>query len=291
VTIKVLRKPNEEIVKQIREVELICKTHDKLNGIIYVDAALNYYPEINNLFLLYKHNKLISLISIFMPTANEAEISACTLPAYRRKGYFKKLLNAVIQELKKYERVDLMFVCEPQSKDGKKVIKKLGAQLCFTEYFLRYKNPPGNFKKEGPPNITLHEADSKDLAAIVSLSQQIFNRDHKEANNIITKALKADNIIQYTATLGNKLIGIAAVYFESDESSIFGLGISPPFQGKGLGKELLNLILEDLENRGIQNITIEVDSTNKNALNLYIKSGFGIETSYAYYKKNIANFK
>lgn len=290
-TIKFLSKPDEEIIKQIREVEIICKTHDKTNGSICLDASLNFYPELNNLFLLYEHNKLISLISIFMPTAHEAEISAYTLPAYRRNGHFKKLLNAVIEELKKYKQVDLMFVCEPQSKDGKKVIKKLCAELCFTEYFLRYKNSSGTFKKKQRSKIKLHEADLKDLEAIVSLCQQIFNNDYKDSKSMIIKSLKADNITQYTAILGDKLIGMAAVSSESGEASIFGLGISPQYRGKGFGKELLNLIIEELEKRDMRDITIEVDSINKNALHLYIKSGFEVETSYAYYKKPIANYK
>ena len=70
--------------------------------------------------------------------------------------------------------------------------------------------------------------------------------------------LKAENIIQYSAVLDNKLIGMAAVSFESGEASIFGFGISPQYQGKGFGKELISLILEDLDKRGINDITIEV---------------------------------
>lgn len=284
-TIKILSKANEEIIKQIREVEIICKDYDKTTGSICIDASLNFYPEIKTLFLLYEDNKLISLISIFIPTASEAEISAYTLPEYRQKGYFRELLDEVIEELKKYKKPELVFVCEPGSIDGKKVVKKLGAKLCFTEHFLRFKSSAGNLKLKRCTQIKLQEADLKDIEPIVTLSRQIFNNNYKDSKSMIEKSIKADNIIQYTALLDEHLIGMAAVSSETGQASIFGLGISPKYQGKGFGKELMSLILEDLEKRGVKNITIEADSINKNALELYIKSGFEIETSYGYYKK------
>jgi ribosomal protein S18 acetylase RimI-like enzyme len=290
-TIKVLSKIGEKVIRQIREAEIICKIYDKTNGNISLDNSLNFDPDMKSLFLFYEDNKLISILSIFMPTEKEAEISAYTLPGYRRKGYFKKLLNAAIEELKKYEQVELLFVCEPQSKDGKEAIKKLDAELYFTEYFLRFKGSSSNLEKEQFSRIKLHEAHLNDLEAIVALSQQIFNYNYEDAKSIITKSLKADNRTQYIAILNENLIGIGAVSFDSYEASIFGLGISPKHQGKGFGKEILNLILKDLKKKDIQNVSIEVDSTNKNAFNLYVKCGFEIETSYNYYRKLIINYR
>lgn len=84
---------------------------------------------------------------------------------------------------------------------------------------------------------------------------------------------------------------MGSVSIENDEASIFGLGIAPQYQGKGFGRELLNLIAADLKNKGIENITIEVDSTNKNAFNLYKKFGFEVETSFDYYRKRAAYAK
>lgn len=281
--IKILKKPDKEVIKQIREVEIICKNHDKTNGNIYLDGSLNFYPELKTLFLLYDDDRLVSLISIFIPTANEAEISAYTLPEYRRKGYFKRLLFKVIEELKKHKGIDLVFVCEPQSGDGKKALEKLGAKLRFTEHFLRYTNSSDNLKGKLHPKIKLHEAGPEDVDKIVSLCKQIFNDNPLDSKSMITKSLKADNIIQYTAILDGDIIGMAAASFNNGEASIFGLGISPQHQGKGFGKELISLILEDLDKRGIRDITIEVDSSNKNAFHLYTKIGFKVEASYGYY--------
>ena len=288
--IKVLSKPNKKITKQIKEVEIICKAYDGTKGNIFLDPSLNFYPEIKNLFLLYEDNKLISLLSVFMPTANEAEISAYTLPNYRRRGYFKRLLSRFIEELKNYKHVDLLFLCEPQSKDGKETMKKLGATLCFTEHSLRYKDCLIASNNKQHPDIKLKKADFKDLEELAALYQQIFNDDYKDSKSMITKSLEDDNRNQYIVILDDKPIGTAMVSFENNDASISGLGISPEYQGKGFGKELLNLILKELEKTDVKKITIEVDSVNKNAFNLYIKSGFELDTSYDYYRKNVLNF-
>jgi len=288
--IKALSKTGKKVTKQIKEVEIICKIHDKTSGNIYLDKSLNFHKTMKSLFLFYADNKLISILSIFMPTEKEAEISAYTLPDYRQKGYFKKLLNDAIEELKKYKCVRLLLVCEPQSKDGKSVIKKLRARLDFTEYCLRFKGYTGSLDKKHFSQIRLHEADLSDLEAIAGLSRQIFNCNYKDSKSVISKSLKDGSRTQYIAILDGNFIGIVAVSFDNDEASIFGLGISPQHQGKGYGKELLNLILEDLKKKDIKNVFIEVDSTNKNAFNLYLKCGFEVETSYDYHRKYISNY-
>jgi ribosomal protein S18 acetylase RimI-like enzyme len=288
-SIKVLSKINEEAAKQIREVENICKAHDKTNGNISLDSSLNFYPEMKSIFLFYEDDKLISLLSIFMPTEKEAEISAYTLPEHRRKGFFKKLLNKAIEELKKYKLTDLLFVCEPQSKDGREAIKKLDAELCFTEYFLRYRGSLMDLEKQQQSRIRLQMAVLKDLEAIAIMSQQIFNDNYEGSKSMAAKSFEADNRTQYIAVLDDKPVGVGAVSFENDEASIFGLGILPQYQGNGFGKEFFNLILLELKRKGLQNISIEVDSANKNALNLYVKSGFAVETSYDYYRKHMTN--
>jgi len=287
--IKALSKTSKKVTKQIREVEVICKIHDKTSGNIYLDKSLNFHKAMKSLFLFYSDNKLISILSIFMPAEKEAEISAYTLPDYRQKGYFKKLLHEAIEELNKYNQVRLLFVCEPQSNDGKSVMKELRARLDFTEYCLRFKGYTGSLDKQQFSRIKLREAYLSDLEAIVELSQQIFNCNYKDSKSVISKSLKSGSRTQYIAILDGNFIGIVAVSFDNDEASIFGLGISPQHQGKGYGKELLNLILEDLKKKDIQNVFIEVDSTNKNAFNLYLKCGFEVETSYDYYRKSIVN--
>jgi ribosomal protein S18 acetylase RimI-like enzyme len=285
--IKKLSKLDEEILKEIREVESICKEHDKLNGGIFLDTSLNFNSEIKSILLLYENNKLVSLISMFIPTSEEAEITAFTLPEYRQKGYFRRLLDEAEREITKYNIPDLIFVCEPQSNDGIGAIRKLKAEFDFTEYFLRYKGSLNDMEVRQRPEVKLHKPEKKDLEALISLSQEIFNDNYDDAKSIVSKSFEAENRTQYVAVLDEKFIGMGSVGIENDEASIFGLGVAPQYQGKGFGREILSLIVAAIKSRGIENITIEVDSTNKNAFNLYKKFGFEVETSFDYYRKEL----
>ncbi|WP_303864489.1 GNAT family N-acetyltransferase [Alkalibaculum bacchi] len=193
--IKKFSEPSEEIIKEIRKVELICKEHDKLNGSIFLDTSINFNSEIKSLFLLYDNNILVSLVSMFIPTRDEAEISAYTLPKYRRKGYFKKLLHEAIKEITKYNILDLVFVCEPQSNDGNEVIEKLKAEFDFTEYFLRYNDSVDDMEVRPTPEIKLKEAEKEDLESLINLSQEIFNDNYEDAKSMIIKSFESENTI------------------------------------------------------------------------------------------------
>lgn len=285
--IKELNKLNDKIIKDIRELESVCKKHDGLNGDIFLDTSLNFDSHIKSIFILYDENKLISLISMFVPMHNEAEISAFTLPEYRNKGYFKELLLRALKELKKYKVSDIIFVCESQSKDGIEVVKKLGAAYDFTEYCLHYKKAHCLAKNEKQYMIKLRSAKIQDAENLISLNQEIFNDSYEDCSSMVTKTFQSENRKQFLAFLNEECIGICCISIDDAEISIFGLGIVPKYQGKGYGKGMLELLLKYLQEKRIENITIEVNSDNERAFNLYRKCGFEVQTAFEYYRKSI----
>ncbi|UOY92589.1 GNAT family N-acetyltransferase [Ectobacillus sp. JY-23] len=284
--IQAYNKSSEEIIQAIRDVALICKEHDTLQGGLFLDTSLNFNSEINSMFLLYKDNKLVSFLSMFLPTSEAAEITAYTLPAYRKKGAFTQLLEQAVAELKKYSVSNMIFVCEPQSLDGIAAIHKLQATLDFSEYTLRYQISSRPTLSQNR-RVALHVAVQQDLEALIALSQDVFEDSYEDARNIVMKSFTADNRVQYIAKLNGVLMGMGTVSFENNEASISGFGVSPHYQGQGLGKEILHCILEDLHGKGIEQITIDVHSTNQGAFHLYKACGFHVEATFHYYRKAV----
>ena len=238
--IKEFSKASEEAIIEIRKLEAICKKHDKLTGDIYSDSYLNFNPDIKSLFLLYEDNKLIGLLLMFIPTQNEAEISCFILPEYRRNGYFKALLAKASNELKKYEVPDILFVCEPQSLDGKAVIKKLEANYDFTEYSLVYNKLNNIYLNQYLNKIELYKPNLQDSKILIDLRQQIFNYSYENSESMIIKAFETQCRQQYLAVLDGEFIGMGGISFEQDGGYIFGFGIIPKYQGKVLEKLCLN---------------------------------------------------
>lgn len=278
---------SDGLIKEIKDVEEVCKKYDGLDGSTFLDTTMNFNQNMRCVFLGYEDNKLVSFIFIFAPNSNEGEISAYTLPKYRRKGYFKALLEKAENELKKYNVSDILFVNESKSVNGKAAIEKLKAEYEFTEYLLRYNNTNDNLVCQYSYKLQSLKPELDDLEELIAVNQAIFNDSHVDAKSMVLNTLESQNRTQYAFMLQNQIVGIGCVCEEDDEASIFGLGVLPDYQGRGFGREVLFLIMRDLLERNCRNIVLEVNSTNDKAYQLYRKSGFDIETSFDYYRKRV----
>lgn len=283
--IKACKNLDDRTLKQILEIVKVCKNHDKLSGNIFLDTTDNFNQNINSYFLLYKGNILISFLTMLIPTQQEAEISAFTLPAYRRNGYFAHLLAKAVIELNKYKVLDMLFVCERQSYSGKKVIASLNAQLSFTEYIMKLKR--SDYVSFQVFRLALKRADLRDLAKIAETSMNIFAEPYHEAKSRVEDCFDSVLREQYIAVADNKIIGLCSINLEEDEVSIYALGIVPDYRGQGYGKELLCLMVDNLIRRGVSHIRLMVNCDNIQAITIYRKYGFRIAATIEYHKKKV----
>ncbi|MDR3587661.1 MAG: GNAT family N-acetyltransferase [Desulfosporosinus sp.] len=284
--IKSYNRLSEKTINEVIILEEGCKEHDNLQGSVFLDTSLNFNHHIKSIFLLYENDNLISMLSMFIPTQQEAEVSAYTSPEYRQEGYFKALLAKAVAELRKYEIPTILFVCESQSSSGKQVIADLNTEYDHTEYFMRADKK--NYEARDGYCLELIKPDMKNLDKLIDTSMKTFNDTYEDAKILIENCYRLKNREQYLAVLNDQVIGLGSVNLEGDEGSIFGFGIVPAYRGQGYGTELLHLIVASLWRRGKTEITLEVNSENEHALELYKKSGFQIEVAYEYYRKKVS---
>lgn len=278
----------EDIIKELRKIEKVCKKHDNIIRDINLDSSLNFNQEINHTFLYYSDDrKLIGFLYMFVPTSEEAEVQGYILPKYRKKGYFKELLKEAENELKKYDVDEILFVLEFNPQLAKTNLDGIDAEYEFTEYSMEYVGKLSSLKSLETIDMEILEATEKDLEELVEVSKKAFGENEEEAKGYITKSLKADNRIQYKVLYKGACIGLAGVYLEQAEATIFGLGILPEHRGKGLGKQVLKSILIELGNKNIDEILIDVDSNNEVAFKLYKQMGFDVEVAFDYYRRKI----
>lgn len=74
----------------------------------------------------------------------------------------------------------------------------------------------------------------------------------------------------------NKIIGFATYSIIYERGEIVDIIIEPKMRFRGYGSKLLNFIVEMIRKNGCVNITLEVNSTNVAAINLYNKLGFEV---------------
>lgn len=280
--------PPEKAVREIYKLEQICNQYDNLQGSMFLDASLNFDQQIKTVFLLYEQGQLISMLSMFVPTHLEAEITGYTLPKYRGKGYFKDLVAAAVEELNKFTVSKMLFVCEAQSNVAKRVLKAFKAEYEHTEYFMRL--DASGFQSGYRPvlknRLVLWPCKPNDLKKLIETSIKIFDEPCEDAKNRIENCIKSKSREQYIAVLNGQQIGLGSSNQEDEVGSIFGFGIVPEYRGQGFGEELLHLIIKRLRQRGNSEVTLDVHSENKQAFELYKKIGFQIDTAYEYYQFN-----
>jgi len=71
------------------------------------------------------------------------------------------------------------------------------------------------------------------------------------------------------------ILGFTFVQAVADEASLLNIAVSPQHQGLGLGRLLLNHLIDVLTQEGVaQSIFLEVRVSNYNAIHLYDSCGF-----------------
>ncbi len=63
-----------------------------------------------------------------------------------------------------------------------------------------------------------------------------------------------------------------------DEATLFNIAVSPAFQRRGLGRELLEHLIQELEKKQILTLWLEVRASNVAAIALYESLGFNEAT-------------
>lgn len=63
-----------------------------------------------------------------------------------------------------------------------------------------------------------------------------------------------------------------------DEATLFNIAVDPAFQRRGLGRELLEQVIDEVEKRGVVTLWLEVRASNVAAIALYESLGFNEAT-------------
>ena len=273
---------------QVKILEKECRYQDGTKRELFLGNEFNFYKEMNCFFLLCQNSELLAVLIIFAPTKTTAEISAQVLPEQRHNGFFSLLLAAAREELDKYQIKEILFINETESRAGKSVLDKWNADLVHTEYHLRFEH-----KTKGPfpvseKDLTVRLAEQNDLLQLAILNADVFDASRETSANLVNEAFNNDNILSLCIFYGTDLIGGCNVNIEGQSLSLFGFCIAPAYQGRGFGRFFLNHVIDIMEEYSGE-ITLEVDSNNKRAYDLYTQNGFSIMAQYDYYKGKTAD--
>jgi len=128
--------------------------------------------------------------------------------------------------------------------------------------------------------MKIHENNIEHLSDFIRLNEEwitkhfsIEEEDRKLATNP-SKVIKNSGYI-FSIVLENKVVGVCALFNEGDGVyELARMAVSPLFQGKGLGKELINSCILKAKLINAKKIYLISNTKLKAAIGLYKKSGF-----------------
>lgn len=266
-----------EQIEDIRELVSVCNRYEGLsrNPILQNE---NLYEDMNCYYLCYEKNKLISVLIIDQLISSEAEIIGYTLPAFRRQGYFNKLLEKAMNELAYFNIFKILMIVEPSSIIGSSAAKELG-EYVYSEYMLQH--DLSNRNKECLNN----QISYKELNNIQILEQYIstYTNDIDALSIEAAKsAIQTDHMICLVALKDQEVVGICNVSLECNIAYLFGLYIFSKYRRQGFGLSFVHHIMEISNKTKKTALALQVGN-NVPALNLYLKIGFKIVEQLDYY--------
>lgn len=284
-TIKKKNILTSEDIQQIIHFTTYCERNDGLEykPSLYVDVLQTRNEAQVNDFLYYQDDKLVGFVSMYeFERPTKLELIGMVHPSFRRQKICSNLLDAAFDEIKKRNINELLFIVNAASTSGNAFAKSFGLQISFSEYSMQFKRDSTSFI-EMKDTLQLVPASTENLTTISKIASEAFGDSLQDTITWLHKTITSTNRYLYMALFNREAVGTITVSHEEEVTSISGFAVDPSYQGRGFGKNILQNTVQRLLQEGNRNITLEVETKNENALQLYKHCGFEITASYHYY--------
>ena len=121
-----------------------------------------------------------------------------------------------------------------------------------------------------------------DLSAVADLERRFFSVPWTEVG-FLTYLMRDDALFLVAEDEEETVLGYCGVLMAIDEGDITNVSVKKELQGKGIGKALVQAMIERTVERGVHTLFLEVRESNVAALTLYEKQGFekmGVRKNY-----------
>lgn len=137
-------------------------------------------------------------------------------------------------------------------------------------------------------SVTLREMTVGDIPAVHQLETELFPEDAWPVAAFESELAQTETRNYWVYENDGTVVGYAGLCTVLPISDVQTIAISPEFQGKGLGRRLLTLLIDTARERKALDVMLEVRFDNPNAIGLYESMGFvTIHRRVGYYKGGV----
>ena len=121
------------------------------------------------------------------------------------------------------------------------------------------------------PELTFRQMALEDISAVIQLENEVYQ--FPWTDRIFKDCIRVGYDC-WLAHLGNTIVAHAVISIAAGESHILNLSVTRDHQGKGIGKQFIQFLLNIARNKRAQIMMLEVRPSNIRAINCYSSAGF-----------------
>ena len=124
--------------------------------------------------------------------------------------------------------------------------------------------------------IEIREFSINDYDAAIELWQRVEGLEIAEGDDRegVAQFLARNQGLSRVATDGSAIVGVALCGHDGRRGHIYHLAVDPAYQGRGLGKRLLDESLGDLRRTGVKRVIIMVADDNQSGRQFWRRCGW-----------------
>ena len=222
-------------------------------------------------------DRLVGFLGFYSFGSPDLELAGMVDPAVRRRGIGTALLAAALPIAHERGFTRALLVTPRSTPTGAAFAHANHATLEHSEHFLALDATPTS----GPldPGLVLRLATEADAAEVARILADGFGQP---ARNFAISNTPAESTMAIERA--GRIVGTVRLSRRGDTAGIYGLAVDPPYQGQGIGRDVLNRVCRDLRADGAAQVTLEVATDNDRALDLYLSVGFERRATEDYFE-------
>ncbi len=209
------------------------------------------------------------------------EVTAAVLPEFRKRGVFRTLFTAAVEEARLRAAKELLLVSYPGSPDGSEVVRHLALPYKSSEY--RMEATWETIPLLPDSRLVLEPVITVNVATLSHLLTISFGDSDWNVPSALVQELAKPGKRYFLAKWDDVVIGQIGVIAPDHNVYIQAVGIVPEWRRRGYGRRLLSATMQMLLAEGRTHFSLDVAADNRQALSLYQGVGFHETTAYDYY--------
>ena len=121
--------------------------------------------------------------------------------------------------------------------------------------------------------VELRPLEAADADRVLELERQLFGAG-AWTPGMVAAELAGTGRWYRAAVSDGQLVGYAGLWYDGDVTQVMTLGVDPDYQGCGIGRALLQSLIDESIRLDAKGIFLEVATNNQAAISLYRSVGF-----------------